>query len=73
MQCEGIDMWIFIVWEYNEDLVFKIMLFFFWFLACCMMMLVIYDIGDSLEIFVCVCYDVGEVFKKVWDKEVEFD
>ena len=73
MQREGIDMWILIAREYNEDPVLKTMLPSFWLSARRTTMLVIYDTGDSLETLACARYDVGEVFKKAWDKEVEPD
>lgn len=73
MQREGIDMWVLIAREYNEDPVLKTMLPSFWLSARRTTMLVIYDTGDSLETLACARYDVGEVFKKAWDKEAEPD
>ncbi|MEQ8704909.1 MAG: M24 family metallopeptidase [Phaeodactylibacter sp.] len=73
MQREGIDMWVLIAREYNEDPVLKTLLPSFWLSARRTTMLVIYDTGDSLETLACARYDVGEVFKKAWDKEVEPD
>ncbi len=73
MQREGIDIWILIAREYNEDPVLKTMLPSFWLSARRTTMLVIYDTGDSLETLACARYDVGEVFKKAWDKEAEPD
>lgn len=73
MQREGIDMWVLIAREYNEDPVLKTMLPSFWLSARRTTMLVIYNTGDSLETLACARYDVGEVFKKAWDKEAEPD
>ncbi len=73
MRREGIDMWILISREYNEDPVLKTMLPSSWLSARRTTMLVIYDTGDSLETLACARYDVGEVFKKAWDKEKQPD
>ena len=66
-------MWILISREYNEDPVLKTMLPSFWLSARRTTMLVIYDDGDQLETLACARYDVGEVFKKAWDKEKQPD
>jgi len=73
MQREGIDMWILIAREYNEDPVLKTMLPSFWLSARRTTMLVIYSDDESLETLACARYDVGEVFKKAWDKDQEPD
>jgi len=73
MRREGIDMWILFSREYNEDPVLKTMLPSNWLSARRTTMLVIYDTGDSLETLACARYDVGEIFKKAWDKEQEPD
>jgi len=73
MRREGIDMWVLIAREYNEDPVLKTMLPSFWRSARRTTMLLIYDTGDSLQTLACARYDVGEVFKKAWDKEQEPD
>jgi Xaa-Pro aminopeptidase len=73
MRREGIDMWILISREYNEDPVLKTMLPSFWLSARRTTMLVIYDKGDTLETLACARYDVGEVFKKAWDQEQQPD
>lgn len=73
MQREDIDMWVLIAREYNEDPVLKTMLPSFWLSARRTTMLVIYDTGDGLETLACARYDVGEVFKKAWDKGKEPD
>jgi Xaa-Pro aminopeptidase len=73
MQREGIDLWVLIAREYNEDPVLKTMLPSAWLSARRTTMLVIYDTGEGLETLACARYDVGEVFKKAWDKEKEPD
>ncbi len=73
MRRTGIDMWILISREYNEDPVLKTMLPSFWLSARRTTMLVVYDTGDSLQTLACARYDVGEVFKKAWDKDKEPD
>jgi len=73
MERTGIDMWILISKEYNEDAVLKTMLPSSWLSARRTTMLVIYKDGDQLETLACARYDVGSVFKKAWDKEQEPD
>ena len=75
MRREGIDMWVMITREYNEDAVVKTMLPSTWMGARRTTMLLIYDPGDGkpLETLACARYDVGEVFKKAWDKESQPD
>jgi len=73
MRRSNIDMWILISREYNEDPVLKTMLPSNWLSARRTTMLVIYDTGENLETLACARYDVGEVFKKAWDKEKQPD
>ena len=73
MRREGIDMWVLISREYNEDPVLKTMLPSFWLSARRTTILVVYDNGTSLETLACARYNVGEVFKKAWDKDKEPD
>ncbi len=73
MRREGVDMWVLISREYNEDPVLKTMLPSNWLSARRTTMLVIYDTGDTLETLACARYDVGDVFNKAWDKEREPD
>lgn len=73
MRREGIDMWVLLSREYNEDPVLKTMLPSKWLSARRTTMLVIYDTGEKLETLACARYDVGEVFKKAWDKEAQPD
>ncbi|MEL7221979.1 MAG: Xaa-Pro aminopeptidase, partial [Bacteroidota bacterium] len=69
MRREGVDMWVMISREYNEDPVLKTFLPSTWLSARRTTMLVIYDTGDELETLACARYDVGKLFKKAWDKE----
>ena len=73
MRRTEIDMWVIISKEYNEDAVLKTMLPSNWLSARRTTMLVIYDNGQELETLACARYDVGEVFKKAWDKEEQPD
>ncbi len=75
MRREGIDMWVMITREYNEDPVVKTMLPSTWMGARRTTMLLIYDPGEGrpLETLACARYDVGEVFKKAWDAEQQPD
>lgn len=75
MRREGIDMWLLISREYNEDPVLKTMLPSKWMGARRTTMLLIYDQGEGkpLETLACARYDVGEVFKKAWNPEAQPD
>jgi Xaa-Pro aminopeptidase len=75
MRREGIDMWVMITREYNEDAVVKTMLPSTWMGARRTTMLIVYDPGEGrpLETLACARYDVGDVFKKAWDKEAQPD
>ncbi|RNC79544.1 MAG: M24 family metallopeptidase [Balneola sp.] len=73
MRREGIDMWVIISREYNEDPVIETMLPATWLAARRRTILVIYDRGEEegLETLAVARYDVGEIFKKAWNKEVQ--
>ncbi|CAH1000675.1 hypothetical protein LEM8419_01809 [Neolewinella maritima] len=75
MRRAGIDMWLLISREYNEDPVLTTMLPSSWMGARRTTMLLVYDPGDGqpLETLACARYDVGEVFKKAWDPDAEPD
>lgn len=75
MERTGIDMWVIIAREYNEDPVIKTMLPSTWQSARRTTMLVIYDPSNDapLETMAMARYDVGDKFKKVWDKEQQPD
>ena len=71
MEREGIDMWLVIAREYNEDPVIRTMLPANWHAARRRTILVMYNPGGgkAVETLAVARYDVGEVFKKAWDKE----
>ena len=69
MRREGLDMWVIISREYNEDPVIKTMLPATWLAARRRTILIIYDNGSELETLAVARYDVGTLFKKSWDKE----
>ncbi|MEQ9230520.1 MAG: M24 family metallopeptidase [Cyclobacteriaceae bacterium] len=75
MKRTGIDCWIIIAREYNEDPVIKTMLPATWQSARRTTMLLIFDPGNGkpLETVAMARYDVGKTFKKVWDKEEQPD
>ena len=75
MRREGMDMWLIISREYNEDPVIKTMLPATWLAARRRTILVVYDRGkeEGLETLAVARYDVGETFKKAWNKEVQPD
>lgn len=75
MRKNDLDMWVIIAREYNEDPIIKTMLPSTWLNARRRTILVIYDQGpeEGLETLAVARYDVGEVFKKAWDKEAQPD
>ncbi|PRO68404.1 Xaa-Pro aminopeptidase [Alteromonas gracilis] len=75
MEREGIDMWVLMSREYNEDPVLKTMLPSTWISARRHTMLVIYNPGNGqpLERLAVARYAVGTLFKKAWDKEAQPD
>lgn len=75
MRRSGIDMWVIISREYNEDPVLKTFLPSTWQSARRTTILVVYDPGQGqeLETFAMARYGVGKLFKKAWDKESEPD
>ena len=75
MRREGIDMWVLIARENNDDPVMKTMLPAAWMSARRTTMLVIFDRGadKELEFLAVARYDVGNVFKKIWDPSVNID
>ena len=75
MRKNDLDMWVIIAREYNEDPIIKTMLPSTWLNARRRTILVIYDRGpeEGLETLAVARYDVGEVFKKAWDKEAQPD
>lgn len=75
MRREGIDMWVVISREYNEDPVIRTMLPATWMAARRTTMLVMFDRGPDKEMeYLAVSrYDVGKVFKRAWDPDHEPD
>jgi len=75
MRREGIDMWLIISREYNEDPVIRTFLPATWLAARRRTMLLLYDQGEGngIEKLAVARYDVGEAFKKAWDPENEPD
>jgi len=75
MEREKINMWIIIAREYNEDPVIKTMLPSTWLAARRRTILIIYNPGNNkaLETLAVARYDVGNIFKKSWDKAEEPD
>ncbi len=73
MRKNDIDMWIVMAREYNEDPVIRTMLPAIWHAARRRTVLVMYDAGDDLgvETLAVARYDVGTVFKKSWDKDLQ--
>lgn len=72
MRREGIDMWIIISREYNEDPVMKTMLPSTWLSARRRTIMVFYDKGgdNPLEKIAIARYDVGKLLKGAWDLNV---
>ncbi|MFN3800278.1 M24 family metallopeptidase [Belliella pelovolcani] len=75
MEREGIDMWLIISREYNEDPVIRTFLPATWFAARRRTMLLIYKTQGSsqVEALAVARYDVGKSFKKAWDPDTEPD
>ncbi|AYQ32175.1 M24 family metallopeptidase [Runella sp. SP2] len=73
MRREGIDMWIIISREYNEDPVMKTMLPSTWLSARRRTIMVFYDAGGDkpLEKLAIARYDVGNLLKGEWDINVQ--
>ncbi|MFY0698022.1 MAG: aminopeptidase P family protein [Balneola sp.] len=75
MRRTGIDMWVVVSREYNEDPVIETLLPATWLAARRRTILVMYDQGEGkgVETLAVARYDVGTTFKKAWDKEKEPD
>ncbi|MUH71440.1 M24 family metallopeptidase [Psychrosphaera haliotis] len=69
MRRSGIDMWVLISREYNEDPVLKTMLPATWINARRRTILVLFDNGKSVERYAVARYGVSNLFEKSWDKE----
>jgi Xaa-Pro aminopeptidase len=72
MRRTGIDMWIIISREYNEDPVIRTFLPSKWQSARRRTILLVYDPGEGqpLETLAVARYAVGEMFEQAWDKEL---
>jgi Xaa-Pro aminopeptidase len=75
MRREGIDMWIVISREYNEDPVIETLLPATWMAARRTTMLVMFDRGadKEMEYLAVSRYDVGKLFKRAWDPDHQPD
>lgn len=75
MEETGIDMWLIISREYNEDPIIKTMLPSTWLAARRRTMLLIYkpENSQTLEKLAVARYDVGKYFKKAWNPEDQPD
>lgn len=75
MRREGIDMWVLISREYNEDPVLKTMLPANWLSARRRTILVLFDPGEgqAIERLAVARYAVDSLFRKSWDKEKQPD
>jgi hypothetical protein len=73
MRKNGIDMWVIIAREYNEDPIIKTMLPSTWLNARRRTILVIFDKGEKegLEALAVARYNVGTIFKSAWKPEEE--
>jgi Xaa-Pro aminopeptidase len=71
MRREGIDMWVLISREYNEDPILKTMLPANWLSARRRTILVLFDPGEGkpIERLAVARYAVDSLFRKSWDKE----
>jgi hypothetical protein len=71
MRREGIDMWVLISREYNEDPILKTMLPSNWLSARRRTILVLFDPGEGkpIERLAVARYAVDSLFRKSWDKE----
>jgi Xaa-Pro aminopeptidase len=75
MRREGIDLWMVMSTEYNEDPVIRTFLPATWFAARRTTMLVMFDRGveQGIECLAVSRYDVGKLFKRSWDPDTQPD
>jgi hypothetical protein len=75
MRRSGVDMWLIVSREYNEDPVIRTFLPATWHAARRTTILMIYDAGDGqpLETLAVSRYAVGDTFKQAWDQERDGD
>lgn len=69
----GIDMWIVVSREYNEDPIIKTLLPAEWLAARRRTILVFFNNGSMIETLAVARYDVGSAFKSAWNKEQQPD
>ncbi|MGA0384196.1 MAG: M24 family metallopeptidase [Flavobacteriaceae bacterium] len=69
----GIDMWIVVSREYNEDPIIKTLLPAEWLAARRRTILVFFNNGSMIETLAVARYNVGSAFKSAWDKEQQPD
>ena len=69
----GIDTWIVMAREYNEDPVIETMLPATWMAARRRTILVLHDDGQGLERYAVARYDIDDFFPSAWDKSQEPD
>lgn len=69
----GIDTWIVMAREYNEDPVIETMLPATWMAARRRTILVLHDNGQTLERFAVARYNIDDFFHSAWDKSQEPD
>ena len=69
----GIDMWVVVSREYNEDPVIKTLLPAEWLAPRRRTILVFFNDGKKIETLAVARYDVGSAFKSAWDTEKEPD
>ncbi len=80
MRDNGIDMWVIVAREYNEDPVIRTLLPATWHAARRRTVLLMFDQGFDasgndlgVETMAVARYDVGKIFKKSWDKDKQPD
>ncbi len=73
MREQGIDMWVLICREYNEDPVLKTFLPATWLSARRTTMLIIYDNGQRLEGLAVARYAAGDLFRSAWNPDRQPD
>lgn len=73
MREAGVDMWVMIAREYNEDPVVKTMLPATWLSARRRTILIFFDNGETVERLAVSRYAVGDFFKAAWKPEDEPD
>ncbi|HMO40893.1 MAG TPA: M24 family metallopeptidase [Saprospiraceae bacterium] len=73
MREEGIDMWVIIAREYNEDAILKTFLPSTWLSARRTTMLIVYDNGKTLEGLSVARYAAGDLFKSAWNPDRQPD